>query len=389
MFPGSILVRGRYPGEGTAVDLLIADGRILEVVRADGRTPDLGGDDALLAPGLFDIQVNGAGGYDLQLPQMTSETVHALNGYLNARGVLRWMPTLVTDSADAMEHKCRVLAGALRDKALARHIPGIHLEGPHISPHDGPRGAHPAAHVCPPDLNLFERLQRAAEGRIRYVTLAPELPGAVRFIRALAGRGVVVALGHHAADAGHIRAAADAGARLCTHLANGMAPMIHRHNNPLWPQLADDRLYASVIADLQHVPADLLTVMVRAKGARRIVLVSDSVFLSGMKPGRYQIFGADVEMKRNGRVCLAGTELLAGSSLLLPRAVMNMARVTDMTLARAFASASRVPARLMGVRLPAWPPRSGGPAEFVLYRDASHAGTATPDMVFTGKGILP
>jgi N-acetylglucosamine-6-phosphate deacetylase len=346
----------------------------------------VGDSEAIVAPGLFDLQVNGADGHDLQAPELTPDTVHAVNKHLNAHGVFQWMPTLVTDSAEALEHKCRVLAEALRDCALAWHIPGIHLEGPHISPVDGPRGAHPAAHVILPDLKLFRRLQRAAEGRIRCVTLAPELNGAAAFIRALTAQGVVVALGHHAAEAKHIHAAADAGARLCTHLGNGMAPCIHRHQNPLWPQLADDRLYASVIADLEHVPPDLLQVILRAKTARRMILVSDSVFLSGMKPGRYSIFGAEVELKRSGRVCLAETELLAGSSLLLPDAVMNMVRATDMNPARAFDSASRVPARLMGVSHAAWPPRAGCPAEFVLYSGTCLTGSAKAKPLFVFNG---
>ena len=380
----SLLIRGRFPGAENAVDVDIRDGRIHAVLRAGPHTPDLGDAESPLVPGLVDIQVNGAWGLDMQSEALSPETVGALNIRLNACGVLRWMPTLVTDSAEALEYKCRVLGGALEDPDLARHIPGIHLEGPHISPEDGPRGAHPVAHVRPPDLNLFNRLQRAAHGRIRYVTLAPELPGAVKFIRALTARGVVVALGHHAADARHIRAAADAGARLCTHLGNGMASRIHRHQNPLWPQLADDRLYASVIADLEHVPPEMLQVMVRAKGARRIILVSDSVMLTGMKPGRYVMFGAGVKMKRSGRICLAGTDLLAGSSLILPEAVGNMARVTEMTLAGACNAASRQPARLMGVTLPPWPPRPGRPAEFVLYPPCADALKRKPLLVFNG-----
>jgi len=380
------MVRGRLGGAETVVDLDLRNGRIHAVLPAGGRTPDMGDADALLAPGLFDIQVNGAWGLDVQAEDLSAETLYALNKRLNGRGVLRWMPTLVTDSVDALEHKCRIVGEALKDAALARHIPGIHLEGPHISPEDGPRGAHPAKYVCPPDIKIFNRLQRAAGGCIRYVTVAPELPGAVPFIRTLAATGVVVALGHHAAEASHIRAAADAGARLCTHLGNGMASKIHRHQNPLWPQLADDRLYASVIADLQHLPPEMLQVMVRAKGAKRIILVSDSVLLTGMKPGHYTMFGADVEMKRGGRVCLAGTDLLAGSSLILPEAVMNMASVTEMTLARALASASRLPARLMGVRMPSWPPRPGRPAEFVLYAPGAEGSglRKKPLLVFTG-----
>lgn len=386
----SMLVRGVCAGTKTAVDIDIRHGRVYSVGPAGRGAPDAGDSQSLILPGLFDIQVNGACGYDMQSPELTEEMIHGLNKRLIERGVFRWIPTLVTDSPGALEHKCRVLGEALRDPGLARHIPGIHLEGPHIAPEDGPRGAHPAAYVCPPDLRLFDRFYRASGGRVRYVTLAPEWPGAMRFIRALTARGVVAALGHHRADASHVRAAADAGARLCTHLGNGLAALVHRHQNPLWPQLADDRLYVSLIADLEHLPPELLSVIYRVKGSRRVVLVSDSVVLAGMKPGKYHLFGADVEMKRSGRVCLSGTDLLAGSSLFLPEAVMNMARVTEMSLTRAVDAASRIPARLLGVRLPPWPPRSGRPAEFALYPAGGETGRSgrQQPLVFTVEGRM-
>ncbi|MFA7693646.1 MAG: amidohydrolase family protein [Candidatus Hydrogenedentes bacterium] len=382
----SMLLRGRLLGKTETVDVELRDGRIHGLRPAKNGTPDAGDGQSLFMPGLFDIQVNGAFGYDMQSSALTVDMVHGLNEQLLRHGVFRWVPTLVTDSAEALEHKCRVLGEALGDPALARHIPGIHLEGPHISPEDGPRGAHPAAHVCAPDLKLFERLHRASGGRILYVTLAPEWRGALAFIRAVTAKGVTVSLGHHKAEAEDIRAAADAGARLCTHLGNGLASLIHRHQNPLWPQLADDRLHVSLIADLEHLPVDLLKVLFRAKGIQRIILVSDSVLLAGMKPGKYQLFDAAVELKRSGRVCLSGTDLLAGSSLFLPEGVVNFSAAVEIPMAQAVAAASRVPARLLGVPLPLWPPRPGRRAEFSFYREAPKKDQAFPMPEFTLAG---
>lgn len=363
-----ILIRGRYPDSRRAVDIEVRDG-LVHTVRKPGRTtPDIGDDDMILAPPLFDIQVNGAAGVDLQAPDLSVDHVKTLSDSLLRYGVLRWIPTLVTDAPEALAQRCRVLARAMDDAGTGRHIPGIHLEGPHISAEDGTRGAHPRAHVCPPDLQLFNRLNRAAAGRIVYVTLAPEARGAARFIRSVCSKGVVVGLGHHEAQEKRITAAVDAGARLCTHLGNGMAPMIHRHRNALWPQLAEDRLYASVIADLEHVPPAMLRVVARAKGAERLILVSDSVFLAGMKPGRYTMFGSEVELKRSGRVCLAGTELLAGSSLMLLDGVWNLYRHTDLSLGQAFTAASTNPARLLGMAETAWPPAPGRPAQLLVCR---------------------
>ncbi|HDP35983.1 MAG TPA: N-acetylglucosamine-6-phosphate deacetylase, partial [Candidatus Hydrogenedentes bacterium] len=326
------VIRGRFPDSIKAVDVRLHAGKVISVTRAGRGAVDVGDDECIFAPPLFDIQVNGGFGIDLQSHNVTVEQIRLLNDALADQGVSRWVPTVITDSVESLEHKCRVLATALADPALARHIPGIHLEGPFISPDDGPRGAHPRDHVLLPDVAVFNRLRRAAADRICCLTLAPEQPGAMRLIRAARKCGIVVALGHHAAETRHIQAATDAGARLCTHLGNGMAPQIHRHQNALWPQLAEDRLYASFIADLEHVPPPVLRVFARAKGPERIILTSDSVFLAGMKPGRYRMFGAVVDMRPGGRVCLAGTELLAGSSLMLLQGVWNMYMNSDLTL---------------------------------------------------------
>ncbi len=360
------LIRGRMNSEQKPVDILVSEGMVIAIANSGRHHPDVGDNEAIIAPLLFDIQVNGGFGIELQSPDITVAQVHTLNRKLLQQGVAHWIPTLITDAADALEHRCHVLAEALEDPALAAHVPGIHLEGPHISPLDGPRGAHPAAHVLPPSVPLFNRLYRAAKGKIAYITLAPELSGATRYIRAVTRRGAVVALGHHAATATQIDAAVKAGAVLCTHLGNGMASQIHRHQNALWPQLADDRLHASFIADLEHVPAEALKVFARAKGAQRTILTSDSVFLTGMKPGKYDMFGAAVEMKKSGRICLSGTDLLAGSSLMLLQGVWNMFQHTDLTLEQAFAAASTVPKTLFNMPTTDWPPKKGRKAMFMV-----------------------
>ncbi|NLN94268.1 MAG: N-acetylglucosamine-6-phosphate deacetylase [Candidatus Hydrogenedens sp.] len=383
------IIRGHYPDQTGAVDILVSGTSIESIQPADTCPADFGDEEALLAPGLFDMQVNGALGVDLQSPAITAARFRELNDAFLRRGVFRWMPTLVTDAVDALEEKCRILADLIEEGGLARHIPGIHLEGPFISPEDGPRGAHPAAHVRLPDKTIFDRLQTAARGKIRLVTVAPELPGALPFIRELAGEGLLVALGHHDADADCIIAAADAGARMCTHLGNGMAAQVHRHHNPLWAQLAEDRLCASLIADLEHLPVPMLEVMFRSKGAGRIVLVSDSVFLAGMEPGRYTLFDAAIEMKQSGRVCLEGTELLAGSSLFLSQAVANMSLHTSMPLADAFASASQVPAALLGELSPAWPPQPGQPATFSVYPPLKAAKVFEPLLSLVDGRLYP
>jgi N-acetylglucosamine-6-phosphate deacetylase len=166
----------------------------------------------------------------------------------------------------------------------------------------------------------------------------------------------------------------DAGATLCTHVGNGIAAQINRHFNPLWPQLADDRLTCSFIADLQHLPETVLKVFMRAKGPERTILTSDVVHIAGLKPGHYDLGGMPVELKPTGRICLSGTELLAGSSLVLLQGIVNTAEHTDLTLEEAFASASRVPAKALGLKHKFDLPKRGRKAEFVVFELTGAAG---------------
>jgi N-acetylglucosamine-6-phosphate deacetylase len=364
--PENLLIRGRLPKGGAPVDVAVVNGRVTGVAPAGTGPADFGHDDALLTPTLFDIQVNGAGGFSLQGGEVTVDDVLAITRLLAHWGVACWVPTLITGPLDAMEHGCRVLAEAMQHPEVAGAVPGIHLEGPWISPDDGPRGAHPRDHVRPPAVADFERLQRAAGGGILYVTLSPSWPGAPEFIRMLSWNAVTIALGHHDATAAEIHAAALAGARLCTHLGNGLKPQLHRHENPLWPQLADDRLAAALIADGHHVPPDFLQTVVRVKGPKQTVLVSDAVEITGCASGPYRMFGADVDLRPDRRICLRGTELLAGSGSMLLEGVFHAAAHTTLTLAQAFACASQVPARLLGVRRAFTPPRPKRLADFLV-----------------------
>ncbi len=354
-------ITARLPDTPMGLQFQVKNGRVTGLTRIDApvRAP-------LLLPPLFDIQVNGGVGVDLQSPLKDPAELATLSTWLNAQGVARWIPTLITNDPKVMEHNCRVIAQARRDRRLARTMPGIHLEGPHLNPEDGPRGAHPVDFCLPPDTLLFDRLYRAAEGGLAYVTLAPELPGALDYIAHARQAGVRVSLGHHDADAETIAAAVDAGASLCTHLGNAAAPKMHRHRNVLWPQLADDRLCASFIADGHHLSPAVLKTFTRVKGQRNAILVSDLVPIAGLEPGRYDLIGTPVELHATGRVDLAGTGLLAGSGIPLIDGVFFTAQHTDFTLREAAYAASRTPARWLGLRAPLFPPREGQRANVVL-----------------------
>jgi N-acetylglucosamine-6-phosphate deacetylase len=271
----------------------------------------------LLSPGWIDLQVNGFGGINLSAGDLQPEQVCALSALLLCEGVTHWCPTLITGPNPRISNAIRAILQARRaDRRVRAALLGIHLEGPYISPLDGFRGAHPKADVRPPDWAEFSRWQEQAEGFIRIVTLAPEVTGAMPFIQRAAASGMVVGIGHSNATADEIRAAVDVGARFSTHLGNGMSAQIHRHHNPLWPQLAEDRLYAGAICDGFHLPPDFMQVLYRVKGKTRLILTSDVTHLAHLPPGVYETeIGGKVELHPNGKLTLYGSaDYLAGSA---------------------------------------------------------------------------
>lgn len=342
---GEKTIHGRHYKTGAPTTLLIDGGEIVAMQPFEGPHDDL----PWIAPALFDVQVNGFGGHDLNSPDTTVDDVRAVAACLWRGGVGSWCPTITTGSHDRMLHCLRTVARACRqDERVASSVAGMHVEGPFISPRDGPRGAHPREHVRPPDWDEWQRLQDAAEGRVAMVTLAPEADGAIRLIERLTGAGVVVALGHHAAPAEAIRAAVAAGARMCTHLGNGAHATLPRHPNYIWEQLGCDDLHASIIADGHHLPPTVVRCFVRAKGVDRTILTSDAVWVAGLLPGRYRFMGEDVELLPGRKVVLAGTPYLAGSALQLSEGVGNACRFADISLGDAIDMAARNPARLLG-----------------------------------------
>ncbi|HLW76705.1 MAG TPA: amidohydrolase family protein, partial [Bryobacteraceae bacterium] len=270
-------------------------------------------------------------------------------GALRSTGVTRFYPTVITGSPKRMLGALRNLAAARESIEQGRAIEGFHVEGPHISPDDGPRGAHPGEWVRPPDIEEFKRWQEAARGLVRLVTLSPEWPEANRYIEALVSGGVVASIGHTRATGQQVRDAVSAGATLSTHLGNGASAILPKTVNYIWEQLAEDRLSASFIADGIHLPDSFLRAAIRAKGIERSILVTDAVMPAMCEPGDYQLGEVAVELRADQRVVLRGGERLAGSSLRMDRAIENAMRIAGLTLAGAIAMASRNPARLMGI----------------------------------------
>ena len=305
-----------------------------------------------ISAGLVDLQVNGYLGMDLNGPDLTPGTVSKLARALLGTGVTTFAPTLITASEDALCERLACIAEACaQDPIAAACIPYIHVEGPHISPLEGYRGAHAVDCVRPPSIAEFDRWQASSTVRIGLVTLSPHFPGSIEYIHALRQRSVHVALGHTHASQAEIQGAVRAGARLSTHLGNGIASQIDRHPNPIWSQLSEDRLTASFIADGHHLPAEVLTAMLRAKGLDRSILVSDLVALAGMPPGRYVTpVGGRVELSATGRLTMEGASTLAGAVLPLMSCVGKAVEMTGLPLARIMSMATENPGRFAGNR---------------------------------------
>ena len=270
--------------------------------------------------------------------------------------------TLITDTIDALAHKfARLEAWRKQDSLVAETVPGYHLEGPFMSPEPGYCGAHFPQIMRPPNLREFDRLQRAAGGRIRLVTIAPEWPGSPDFIAAVTRAGVVVSFGHTNANAEQIDQAVRAGARLCTHLGNACPALLPRHDNVIQRLLARDDLVACFIPDGFHLPPATLQNFLRAKPKGQVILTTDCISAAGRRPPfTFYQSRCDRVLRyycdRRGMVRLPGTKThFAGSALTLDAGVANVARWTTFSERQAWDWASQVPARLFGIRLPRIP----------------------------------
>jgi N-acetylglucosamine-6-phosphate deacetylase len=357
-------LRGKRYDTGQEVDVVCDNGTITSIGPPTRLAPERTA--GWIAPALFDLQINGCDGKSFNSPQLTADEVRHVVGACRRHGIGELFPTLVTTSHGALAHGFATLRQACEsDRELGRAIAGFHLEGPYISPEDGPRGAHPKPHVRRPDWDEFRRLQDAAGGRIRLVTLAPEVEGAIGLIEKLTRSGVVVSLGHTGAKEEQIRAAVAAGARLSTHLGNGSHAILPRHDNYIWQQLATDELWASIICDGHHLPAAVVKCIVRVKTPARLILTCDAGPLAGLPPGRYRDWDQEFEVHPAGKIVVPGTSYLAGSWAFTDRCIGQVMRMAGVSLADAIDMAGARPRQLFDL-----PPRRlevGAPAQLMLF----------------------
>ncbi|MBS4070781.1 MAG: N-acetylglucosamine-6-phosphate deacetylase [Algoriphagus sp.] len=329
--------------DGKPLEILISEGKIKSILSIE-TSPE----NVWVGPGFTDIQVNGYGGLDYNAIQSDLLALGQISRKLLSYGVTSHFPTIITNSPEKISALIQQVVQLRKMDSLAQScITGIHIEGPFISPEDGPRGAHYREFVQAPNWNLFQKWIEESEGLIRMITLSPEWEGSASFIEKCVESGILVSIGHTNASHAQILEAVKAGARLSTHLGNGMHGIIARHPNYLWSQLAAENLSATIIADGFHLPAEVIQVFRKVK-AEKLILVSDSVALAGMPPGDYDAaVGGKVTLTPNNKLHLFGNpNTLAGSAMNILQGINFLLKNELTNLSEAWQMASIRPQRL-------------------------------------------
>lgn len=346
-----VLISGTILVGGGSFDgwLRVEGNRIAEVGRGSPRSRP-GHRAAFVAPGLVDLQVNGAAGRGVT---EGAGGLDAIDAVLLSRGVTSYLATVITSSEDQAAGAVRAAEERMEDPGSP--VEGVHLEGPFLNRRF--RGVHPERHLARPDAGLPDYYRSDA---VRLVTLAPELPGALDLVRELRRRGVTVSMGHTGASAEEAEAGFAAGASMVTHIFNAMAAFAHREPGVAGWALAHGRVRVGIIPDGIHVDPVVLRVLGRI-ALNRVVLVTDATPAAAAPPGTYRM--GDVDLHREGGRVLDERGTLAGSALTLDEGVRRWRRFTGASLAAAWAAASERPARLVGLRSGL---RPGAPADLVL-----------------------
>jgi len=305
-------------------------------------------------PGLVDLQVNGYAGFDFNSnpDKWSADDFRKTGEALRKRGVVAVLPTFITDDfVQLMDRVSKYSALMQSNPDLQSRFPGLHIEGPFISPNDGPRGAHPVIHCKQPSEipEFFADLISKSGNRISMITLAPELKGAMELIEMAEKAGICAAIGHTEAGSETIAHAIRAGAKISTHLGNGSHQILPRHANYIQVQLAMDELFASFIADGHHIPFYALKNYIRSKGVVRSILVTDAMEAADKGAGTYKLGKQNVIVREDLLVRVPGQPNLAGSALTLDRAVINVATHCDVPFETAWRMASVQPASLVGL----------------------------------------
>jgi N-acetylglucosamine-6-phosphate deacetylase len=296
-----------------------------------------------LGPAFFDVHIHGSAGHDVM--EATPEALITIGRFLTTRGVGAYLATTVTAPIDTTLRSLNGLAKLIeRAPEGAQTWPiGIHLEGPFLS--HAKRGVHPPDLLRKPEIDVFDQMFEAAEGHIRLLTLAPELPGAAEFAAHATAKGVRVSVGHSNATAAETAPVLAAGATSATHTFNAMRALDHREPGILGTVLTQDDLFAELICDGIHTAPELVRLWWKSKGAERAILITDAMAAAGMPDGEYQLGGFAVQVA-DGKATAGG--VLAGSVLTLDRALKNFVEFTGAAVENGLRLLGTNPAAMTG-----------------------------------------
>jgi N-acetylglucosamine-6-phosphate deacetylase len=363
----AITPKGEIPDAG----ILIRDGEIELVGPRSGMELPSGAEEVRAGeytaiPGFVDVHIHGAGGHDVM--EADEQALGTITGRLAAFGTTSLLATTVTASADetcrSVEGISKYISGQYQTNDARAQILGIHFEGPFLSKER--RGVHPQEWLQLPSAELLQRFLQAASGNARILTIAPELLGAMPCIDAARSLGMVVSIGHTDATYEQARAAVAHGAHHATHVYNAMRPFTHRDPGVIGAVLTTPEVTAELIADGVHVDDVAMKVLMQAKGAGRVILISDGISATGMPDGKYMLGGLEVTVK--GGVCRNAEGRLAGSTLTLDRALRNVVRL-GVPLADAVRMLTLNPATLLGLEFKKGALRTGADADIVLLNE--------------------
>jgi N-acetylglucosamine-6-phosphate deacetylase len=331
--PGRVVVRGdRIDAAGAVSDVRIPE----DAVRIDASN-------LTLVPGFIEPHVHGCGGVDVM--DATKDSMSVICTTLARHGTTSFLPTTVSAPAETLHTVVERLGAYVQGSFDGARPLGIHLEGPFLNVQR--RGTHQPANMRQPDPALLANLIQHSRGTIKLMTMAPELPGAATVADVARKSGVVVGMGHSDASFSESRAAADSGTRYAVHTFNAMRPFAHRDPGIVGAVLADDRVFAEIIADGVHVAPEVVRIFARAKGPTRIILVTDATSATGMPDGQYAL-GKSVVQVTEG-VCRDAEGRLAGSTLTQDQALWNLIHWTGMRLDDALLGLTANPAEALSL----------------------------------------
>jgi N-acetylglucosamine-6-phosphate deacetylase len=348
--------------------ILIRDGVIEAIGPRDDLTVPQGAQEIqasgkIAVPGFIDVHIHGAGGHDVM--EGTEEALSTVARTLAAHGTTSFVATTVTASPDSI---CASAEGIARYITLQQQaednraqVLGVHFEGPFISPVR--RGVHPTEWITLPSAALLQRFTEAAGGYAQILTIAPELLGAMPCIDAARKAGLVVAMGHTDATYEQARAAIAHGARHAVHVYNAMRPFTHRDSGVIGAVLTSPDVTAELIADGVHVDETAMRILLQAKGAAGVILISDGISATGMPDGKYTLGTFEVTVA--GGVCRNAEGKLAGSTLTLDRALRNIVNL-GIPLPDALRMLTLDPATLLGIEFKKGSLRTGADADILL-----------------------